>query len=213
MLYPAAFSVPVVLSGPFVRKIFFSFCALSLLIVGYLMDRRIVVQHLRRRLIEEQGRARQLLNQASADLLETLPGLEHFRDRLAMEFRRAERAQLPLSLVIASLKPCGHLILPGDVNTAYGDAAKTMIRKLRGEDSIYMLRPGVFCALLPAVSAPSGRRVADRLAEGLTDASGASDRFSFKLRVISFPEQAATARELERAAADLVEAPGIPAAA
>jgi GGDEF domain-containing protein len=213
LLYPAAFSVPVVVSGPFMRRAFFSFCALSLLIVGYLMERRIVVHQLRRRLTEEQDRARQLLNQASAELLDTLPGFEHFRDRLAMEFRRAERAQLPLSLLLANLKPSSQIDRTGDVDAAFGDAAKAIVRKLRGEDSIYMFRPGVFCVVLPGVSAANGRRVSDRLAEGLSDASGASVRFSFLLRIINFPEHASTAREMERAAVAPIEVRGELAAA
>lgn len=201
LIYPAAFSVPVVVSGPFLRRVFFSFCLLSLLVVGYLMERRIVIQHLRRRLREEQKRARKLLNQASADLLATLPGFEHFQDRLAMEFRRAANAQLPLSLVLASLKPSQHLHDAGDASSAYGDAAKAMIRKLRGEDSIYLFQAGVFGVVLPGVSASDGHRVAERLMEGLTDASGASARFSFALRVVNYPEHVATAHEMERAVA------------
>ncbi len=205
LLYPAAFAVPVVLTGNFLKRMFLSFCVFSLLIVGYLMERRIVIQQLRRRLREEQRRARQLLNQASADLLHTLPGFEHFRDRLAMEFRRAAHSQTPLSLVIASLKPSYPLREGGEVESAYGDAAKALIGKLRGEDSIYLFRSGVFCVVLPGVSTENAHRVSARLTEGLTDASGASDRFSFILRVISYPEHAGTAREMERAAALFTE--------
>ena len=200
LIYPAAFAMPVVLSGPFVRRIFFSFCILSLLVVGYLMERRIVIGRLRKRLEEEQSRARQLLNQASADLLETLPGFEHFQDRLAMEFRRAVNAQIPLSLVVVSLKPSLQLDNSGDISTAYGDAAKVMVRKLRGEDSIYLFRHGIFGVVLPGVRASDAHRVAERLAEGLTDASGASDRFSFILQVVNYPENATTAHEMERTA-------------
>jgi GGDEF domain-containing protein len=199
LVYPAAFEMPVVVSGPFLRQVFFGFCALSLLVVGYLMERRIVIQQLRRRLNEERSRSRQLLNQASADLLSTLPGFEHFQDRLAMEFRRAVHAQLPLSLVIASLKSSQHLHDPGDTSMAYGDAAKAMIRKLRGEDSIYLFQPGVFGVVLPGVATSDGHRVAERLLEGLADASGASTRFSFALRVVNYPEHVAAAQEMERA--------------
>lgn len=200
LIYPSAFTAPVVLSGPFVKRAFFSFCVLALLVVGYLMERRIVVRRLRKRLEEEQTRARRLLNEASAELLQTLPGVEHFRDRLAMEFRRATNAQLPLSLVLVGLQPSNQLKVSGDVLTANGDAAKAMVRKLRGEDSIYLFRAGVFGVVLPGVRASDGNRVAERLAEGLADASGASDRFSFILRVVSYPENATSAHQMERAA-------------
>jgi GGDEF domain-containing protein len=200
LLYPSAFTMPVVLSGPFLRQVFFSFCTLSLLVVGYLMERRIVVGRLRAQLREEESRARRMLNEASADLLETLPGVEHFRDRLTMEFRRAANAQLPLSLLLIRLMPSDRLSDSGDILTAYGDAAKAMLRKLRGEDSIYLFRPAVFGVVLPGVRAADAHRVELRLGEGLTDASGASDRFSFSLRAISFPENVTSAHEMERAA-------------
>lgn len=200
LIYPAAFTIPVILSPSFVKWVFFSFCALALLVVGYLMERRVVVQRLRNRLAEERKLAQRLLNQASADLLESLPGVEHFRDRLAMEFRRAVNAQLSLTLILVSLRASNRLSDLGDISSAFGDAAKVMIRKLRGEDSIYLFRPGIFGVVLPGVSAEVGNRVAGRLAEGLTDASGASDRFSFILKVVGFPENVTTAREMERAA-------------
>lgn len=200
LMYPAIFAMPVVLSGSLVRRVFVSFCVLSLLVVGYLMDRRFVVNGLRRRLVEEQARARRMLNEASAELLNTLPGIEHFRDRLAMEFRRTVNAQLPLSLVLVGLKASDHLGDSNDALTAYGDAAKAMVRKLRGEDSIYCFRPGVFGVVLPGVRASDAARVRDRLAEGLTDASGAGARFSFILRVVGYPESVTTAHEMERAA-------------
>jgi GGDEF domain-containing protein len=126
--------------------------------------------------------------------------MEHFRDRLTMEFRRSTNAQLPLSLLLARLTPSDRLSDIGDVMTAYGDAAKAMLRKLRGEDSIYLFRPGMFGIVLPGVRAADALRVEQRLGEGLTDASGVSDRFSFSLRAISFPENASSAHQMERAA-------------
>jgi GGDEF domain-containing protein len=202
IIYPSAFTMPVVLSGVLLKRVFFSFCILSLLVVGYLMERRIVVSRLRARIREEEQRSRRMLNEASADLLNTLPGTEHFRDRLAMEFRRSTNAQLPLSLLLIRLSPSGRLNPSEEILTAYGDAAKAMLRKLREEDSIYLFRPGAFGIVLPGVRAAAAQRVGARLGEGLTDASGASDRFSFSLRAISFPENAGSAHEMERAALD-----------
>ncbi len=213
LIYPAAFEVPVVVSGPFLRKVFFAFCALSLLVVGYLMERRIVIQQLRRRLREERKRARQMLDQASADLLGTLPDFDHFQDRLAMEFRRAANARLPLSLLIVSLRPSRYLQGPGEVSTAYGDAAKAMIRKLRGEDSIYLFQSGVFGVVLPGSATCDGNSVAGRLQEGLADVSGASARFSFTLRVVNYPEHVSSAHEMERSVASFMSEEHRPLAA
>jgi GGDEF domain-containing protein len=200
LIYPTAFTMPVVVSGAFLKRIFFSFCVLSLLVVGYLMERRIVVSRLRARIRQEEQRARRMLNEASADLLATLPGMEHFRDRLAMEFRRATNAQLPLTLLLIRLSPSSGLNPTDEVLTAYGDAAKAILRKLRAEDSIYLFRPSAFGIVLPGVRAAAAQRIGRRLAEGLSDASGASNRFAFSLRSVSFPENAASAHEMEREA-------------
>jgi hypothetical protein len=200
MIYPAVFATAVTLSATFIKQVFVGFCGLSLLVIGYLMERRLVVRRLRKRIAEEQTRARRLLNKASADLLESLPSLEHFRDSLATEFRRAMNAQLPLSLALVSLHFSSRLPETEDILSAYGDAAKVMIRKLGGEDSIYVFRPGVFKIVRPRVNAADGGHVAKRLEEGLTDASGASERFSYFLRVVGFPENATSAHEMERAA-------------
>jgi hypothetical protein len=43
-------------------------------------------------------------------------------------------------------------------------------------------------------------QVASRVAEGLADASGASNRFTFDLQVVNYPQQASTAYEMERIA-------------
>ncbi|PYV15641.1 MAG: hypothetical protein DMG21_14480 [Acidobacteria bacterium] len=200
LAYPAAFSTPVPLSGPWVRRAFIGFCTLSLLLIGYLIERQVMIRRLRARLEEERTEATGLLRQASADLLETLPRFEHFQDRLAMEFRRAVSLQRPLSLVVVQLKFAPALEDPKDCSTAIGDAAKAMIRKLRGEDSIYLFSWGVFGILLPAVRGVDAQRVADRLTDGLHDASGAGNRFSFELRVVNYPEHVAAAREMEQTA-------------
>lgn len=199
LMYPTVFAHPVVLSGPTQRKVFFSFCALSILLLGYLVDRQIVITALRKQLAEEQKRITQVRHEASKDLLATLPGFEHFRDRLTMECRRAISTQQALSLEVVVLKPSRSLAETKEVLTAFGDAAKALIGKLRGEDSMYVFAPGVFCILLPGVDSKNAYRLAERLNEGLGDASGASARFSFDVQVISYPEHATSAREIEEA--------------
>jgi GGDEF domain-containing protein len=200
LMYPAVFSEPLALSGSTFHTVFFAFCILCFLLVGYLMDRHILIRRLRRQLIEEHQRNVKLLEQASAELLQSLPGLDHFRDQLAMEIRRASTLQQPLSLLIVGLKASHELEMAGGTSTAFGDAAKTVIRRLRREDSIYFFRHGIFGIVLPAVSTSQADRVMSRLQEGLTDASGASSRFSFEIHPINFPEHAGTTHELEKLA-------------
>jgi len=200
LMYPAAFSSPVILTGMTLRKAFFGFCALAILLVGYLFDRQLVIRELRRELMEEQARNVHIRHQASAELLETLPGFGHFQDRLAMEYRRATTTHQSLSMLIVSLMPSYALSDPKEIDASYGDAAKAVLRRLRREDSIYRFQGGVFGIVLPGTTGNEAYRVSERLAEGLRDACGASDRFTFDLRVVNYPEHTASAREMEQVA-------------
>jgi hypothetical protein len=60
--------------------------------------------------------------------------------------------------------------------------------------------------VLPGVGAENARSISRRLTEGLHDASGASARFLFDMRVVNYPEDASTAREMEEAARSLFPA-------
>jgi hypothetical protein len=76
---------------------------------------------------------------------------------------------------------------------------QVVVHHLRAEDSIFLLAAGVFGIVLPEVAARGAYKVRDRLMEGLHDAAGASNRFSFSVSVVNFPEHVATSREMERA--------------
>lgn len=197
LMYPTVFADPVILSGGTLRKFFFSFCALAILLVGYLVDRQIEISQLRRRLVEEQKLIVRIRHEASTDLLGTLSGFDHLRDRLAMEYRRAVTLNRPLTALIVALKAARDLAKTPEAVTAFGDAARALVRKLRTEDSMYLLGPGVFSMILPGVEASNAYQIANRLTEGLQDAAGASARFTFEIRVINYPEHAATATEIE----------------
>jgi len=214
LMYPTVFSDPIILTGPTLRKTFFGFCALSLLLAGYFLDRQVTIHQLRKQLTEEQNRMMQVRHEASAELLESLPGISHFQDRLAMEFRRASNTQRPLSLLEVQLKSSREFLDAREIATSFGDAAKALIHTLRREDSIYQFRPGVLGILLPDVSAADAYRVSDRIADRLRAASGASERFSFDMRVVNYPEHIATAREMEKAVVTLLpeQQPDLPAA-
>jgi GGDEF domain-containing protein len=88
---------------------------------------------------------------------------------------------------------------------ALGDAAKVLSRKLRTEDSLYRLSPDVFAIVLPNTSQAVAQQAADRLSEGLTGASGASNRFTAEIQVVNYPEDVTSASEMERHAAALIE--------
>ncbi len=198
LMYPAVFTHQVVVSGQNLRIAFFGFCVLTILLVGYVLDRQLTIRQLRRRIVEELRRNVELRRQASSDLLTTLPDLRYFRDRLAMEYRRMASTQQALSVMAIKLRVSANLSDASEVTAAFGDAAKALSSKLRAEDSIYLFCPGLFTMVFPGVDTNNAYRLVDRLAEGLRDASGASKRFDFDIQVFNYPENAATASELEQ---------------
>jgi GGDEF domain-containing protein len=198
LMYPAAFYSAVPLSKITQQRAFLGFCALAVLGIGYLIERHFTVRSLRRRLLEELRQNVELRTQASDDLLSSLPGRDRFRDQLAMEFRRSETTRESLSVLTVRLSPSAQLTSREETTVAFGDAAKVAIRRLRREDSIYQLHPGAFAMILPAAGRAQACRVADRISEGLRDASGASDRYCFDVRVFNYPEHTVSASELEQ---------------
>ena len=196
LAYPSTLSGPVVLSGNVRRTFFFGFCALSLLLLGYLVDRQIMIRTLRQQVEEERKLNMRVRQTASVDLLQTLPGPGHFRDRLTMEHRRAASSGQPLAVVLVICTAAVGLD-PTEVTIAFGDAAKTILGKLRGNDSVFLVSAGAFCVLLPGVEQSNAGRVSARLREGLQDASGVGNRFSFDIQVLSYPDDVKSAREIE----------------
>ena len=196
-MYPAVFSNRETGASRTPQIAYFGFCGLSCLLVAYLVDRQFTIQRLRKQLAADRKEASEALRQASADLLATMPTISTFEDRLAMEFRRAAVAELKLSVVVISIKLNAPVSESDLGSSILGDAAKTISRRLREQDSIYILRPGYFGVILPGVDQTSAKRVSSRLVEGLSDAAGANNRFSFKVNSISYPEQTSSAHDLE----------------
>jgi GGDEF domain-containing protein len=206
LMYPAVESHPIVFSAGTLQISFFGFCGLSVLLLGYLIDRQITVRRLRLEIRQAEERYRQLHRQAGKDLLETLAGMNHFQDRLSMEFRRAVNMQYTLSVMVVRLKPNTNTMNPSEVTAAMGDAVKAIIRKLRREDSLYRFSEGVFGIMLPGISVSDAGIVAARMTEGLQDVSGAIDRFTHDMKIFNYPQNAATASELENAVRSLLPA-------
>src|SRR5437868_14141285 len=144
-MYPLVFVHADAANKWTLRVAFFGFCALTLLFIGYLLDRQRTVRQLKQQILEELERNIELRLQASADLLHTMPDVNHFWDRLTMEYRRAMTMQKTLSLLVVKAK------LPGGeekTTAALGDAAKAISHKLRPTESIYRLSPELFGPVL-----------------------------------------------------------------
>jgi len=199
LMYPAVFSSREYAPTRTPQIAFFGFCALSCLLVLYLVDRHITIHKLRAQMALDRQRASEALQQASADVLSTMPNFNTFEDRLTMEFRRAAAAEVKLSVLVVAVKVQSNFAELNLRMSALGDAAKAISRKLREQDAIFTLRPGYFGAILPGLDAKGVQGISARIADGLHDAAGASERFTFRIESISYPEQTSSAHDLELA--------------
>lgn len=204
LMYPTVFGRTAVLQVAPSRTLFLGFCVLCVLMVAYLVNRMFVVHNLRESLMEEREQLAEVLQQSSAELLGTLMGFSHFQDRLAMDFRRATQTSEPLSLLLVRVIPLKIFAQGLQSQVALGDVAKVLSRKLRAEDSLYRLGDEVFGMVLPGATEEVAREAANRLTEGLADASGASNRFTAEVQVVNYPAQAHSASEMEHLASSLI---------
>ena len=204
LMYPTVFGKAAVIPVAPSKTLFFGFCALCILMVVYLVNRMVVVQRLRTSLTEEREQLAHVQQQSSTELLGTLLGFSHFQDRLTMDFRRATQTNEPLSLLLVRVNPSEIFAQGPQSQVALADAAKVLSRKLRLEDSLYRLSDEVFGIVLPGATDELARQSANRLSEGLADASGASNRYTADIQVVSYPDHVKSASEMERRAAALV---------
>lgn len=192
-MYPLVFVHPDTGNKWSMRVAFFGFCTLTLLFIGYLLDRQRTVRQLKQQILQELERNIELRLQASADLLHTMPDVNHFWDRLTMEYRRAMTMQKTLSLLVVKAKlPAGG----SDPTSALGEAAKAMSRKLRPTDSIYRLAPELFGLVLPETDTMNAKRIAVRLQEELQSVRSKHNG-TFETSVHNYPQDAQSAHELE----------------
>lgn len=197
LMYPAVFANKENATSRVPQVAFFGFCGLACLLVAYIIERQVTIHRLRVQMAADRKKSSEALMQASADVLSTMPDFSTFEDRLTMEFRRAAAAELKLSVLVVCVQLSTAFSEANIAMSALGDAAKAVSRKLRGEDSLYILRPGYFGVILPGVDQAGVKRVSARLAEGLSDSAGANARFTFKIDSVSFPEQTSSAHDLE----------------
>jgi GGDEF domain-containing protein len=195
----ASFMYPLVFIHPegnkwTLRVAFFGFCGLTLLFVGYLLERQKTLRQLKQQLLAEVERNIALKHQANVDLLGSMPDASQFWDRLTMEFRRAKTMQKTLSLVLLKLSdPKG---TKPDMTAVCSAVAKGMSRRLRPTDSIFRLASGLFAVVLPETDSINGKRIAVRLGEELQAARTAFN-VSFELSVYSYPQDVVSAHEME----------------
>jgi GGDEF domain-containing protein len=197
----AAFMYPLVFVHPegnkwTMRVAFFGFCALTLLFVGYLLERQRTVRVLKQHLLAEVERNVALKHQANVDLLGSMPDASQFWDRLTMEFRRAKTMQKTLSLILLKVgKGTGAGKNP-DMSAVGSACAKAMSRRLRPTDSIFRLAPEFFGVVLPETDAVNGKQVSIRLQQELEGAQ-AGFGVSFEVTVYNYPKDVVSSHEME----------------
>lgn len=205
----ALFMYPTVFSGQpsadrALRAAFLGFCVLCILLTAYLWNRQSTIRNLRRQIEENRRRIAEVQRQASEELLKTIPNLASFLDSLGMEYRRTAAATRALSVLVISVRLAAGLSSASARSAALGDAARVVTRKLREEDSLYILGPACFGVVLPNVDQTAATRISHRIAEGLADAAGANNRFSPKIDIVNYPVHASSAHEMQEAVRELV---------
>jgi len=180
------------------RFAFFGFCVLSLLVAAYLLDRQRTFRSLKQQLVSQLQRNIELRNQANSDLLHTIPDLNHFQDRLAMDYRRASTMERALSLLVVKIVFGGNSADENEERAALGEAARAIGRIMRPTDAIYLLGPGFFGLVLSDTDTASANRLTGQLEQSLK-LVGANNNFSFETFVCNYPDHAKSAHELEQA--------------
>lgn len=198
----AAFMYPLVFLHPegnkwTLRVAFFGFIALTILFMVHLLDRHRIMGKLKQQLLDELERNVELRLRASADMLQSMPDLNHFWDRLTMEYRRAMSMEKTLSILLVKAKSAPGTGAAADANfPAWGDAAKAMTRKLRPTDSIYRLSGDVFGLVLPETDVANAKLISLRLQNEL-EGVRAKHRCSFEITAHNYPEHVKSSHELE----------------
>jgi GGDEF domain-containing protein len=204
LMYPAVFSQQTPASDKVLRIAFFGFCGLCALLTAYIWDSQVTIGRLRRQMESDRRQIGEVRKQASADLLRSIPKLGAFQDLLAMESRRTTTMGDNLSVLVVTVESSEEVTSPTVQVAILGDAAKAISRKLREQDSIYLLGQSTFGVILPSIGKALAKGISARIGEGLADAAGASSRFSYKIHVVSYVEDAASARELQEAIRSLI---------
>jgi GGDEF domain-containing protein len=195
-MYPLVFVHPDESRKWMLRVAFFGFCALTLLFVGYLFDHQRTVSKLKQQLLSELEHNIELRHQAGVDLLQSMPDINHFWDRLTMEYRRAMTMQKTLSLLLVKTKIGAGSSKPDGNTAGWSDAAKAISRKLRPTDSIYRLAPDLLGIVLPETDTTNAKRVSVRLQEELQPVR-ANHGLAFDITAHNYPEHVKSSHELE----------------
>ena len=203
LMYPLVFVHPTDGNKLTMRFAFIGFCVLSVLFVVYLLDRQKTVRKLKQQLVSELKRNVELRHQANVDLLQSMPDINHFQDRLMMEFRRASTMLQPLSLLVVKLKFLANATDKEQDPASLGEAARAISRLLRPNDSMYVFGPALFGLVLSETDTAAAKGIKARIGEVLRPI-GAANKFSAETQLWNYPDHVKSAHELEEHVAVLM---------
>ena len=204
LMYPAILSREILLSPISLQFAFYGFCLLSVLLVGYLWDRQLTIRRLTSQVRTEQRRNNDLRLKASADVLNMIPGGRGFREQLLTHSLRAGSGVPAISVAVVRLYLSGMIAHKSDQQIAFADAAQVIHRRMRREDSIWTLAPGVYGIILPGSDMGAAQNFTASVELGLQDAAGVNARFTSDIQLLAAGEHGRSARDLEQAVAELL---------
>ncbi len=160
-------------------------------------------------LLEDNSRLDQL---SKVDPLTRASNLNHFHERLHDEFRRAQRYQGPLALILVEVdlfNEVAQRLGPEDAGAALKEMVQRMRSCLRDTDLVARCRGEEFAVLLPHTPLAGSLTVAERLWQSIGRPDGARGeraRLTASLGVSGFPHRAvATPDHLLRTATEALE--------
>jgi hypothetical protein len=204
LMYPVVFPAQGT-ADPTTRIAFFGFCALCLLLAWYVFERQRTIRKMRLEMAEERKRALDAEAQANRELLKTMPKLNAFQDSLPMEFRRTAATTQKLSILVVTMNMKSGLSDLAFAASALSDGAKAVSRRLREQDSMYILGPACIGAVLPGADTDIAQALSAKIAEGLNVAAANSGRnCSYAIKIVNYPTDASSAHELQHAVQSMI---------
>lgn len=206
LMYPLVFLRQDTVSNSTLRVAFSGYCVLCALLAAYLWDSQSTIRRLRLQLERDRQEKLEARQEACEELLARVPKLSVFQDRLPMECWRAAATEQELCILVVNLRLADDASSVAARISILGDAGKAISRKLRDQDSLFVLGGACFGAVLPGVDGNAARSIASRVTEGLIDTAGVTARFSFTTDIVNYPQNGSSAEELYEAVSALLGA-------
>lgn len=168
------------------RRAFFGFCTLQGLVLVYLMQRQRTIRRLKRELYEAKSSAAAAEETAKLQGWASLPGVNQFRDSLAMEYRRASHSGEELALMFLAVSNVSPMQI--------GEVTHLLHSLLRRGETLFRVADDCLALLLPGMqssdAAAFATQIRDRISLHFQEAK-------LEPSVISYPSEVSSLAEFE----------------